>query len=69
MEISHNTSYHLQVYFAKMKLIWKKCYGNVMKMELPGEKRGRPKRRFLDVVKENMGKVGARKMDIENRTV
>ena len=40
----------------------------VMEMELPGKrKRGRPKRRFLDVVKEDMGKVGAREMDIENR--
>ena len=42
----------------------------VMKMELPGKrKRGRPKRRFLDVVKEDMGKVGAGEIDIKNRTV
>ena len=42
----------------------------MMKMELPGKrKRGRPKRRFLDVVKEDMGKVGAREKDIENRTL
>ena len=27
------------------------------------------KRRFLDVVKEDMGEVGARKKDIENRTL
>ena len=41
----------------------------VMKMELPGRwKRGRLKRRFLDGVKEDMEKVGARE-DIENRTL
>ena len=41
-----------------------------MGMELPGKrKRGRPKRRFLDVMKEDMGKVGAREKDIENRTL
>ena len=32
-------------------------------------KSGRPKRRFLDVVKEDMGKVGSREKDIENRTL
>ena len=38
-----------------------------MEMELPGKrKRGRQKRRFLDVVKEDMGKVGAREKDIKN---
>ena len=37
---------------------------------LPGKrKRGRPKRRFLDVVKEDMGKVGVKEMGIENRMV
>ena len=37
----------------------------VMEMELPGKrKRGRPKRRFLDVVKED-----TREKDIENRTL
>ena len=42
----------------------------MIEMELPGKrKRGRPKRRFLDVMKEDMGKVGARDMDVENRTV
>ena len=42
----------------------------VMEMELPGKrKRGRPKRRFLNVVKEDMGKVDAREKDVENRTV
>ena len=41
----------------------KKDHGN-----LPGKrKRGRPKRRFLDVVKEDMEKVGAKEMDIEDR--
>ena len=42
----------------------------VMEMELSGKrKRGRPKRRFLDVVKEDRGEVGAREKDIENRTL
>ena len=42
----------------------------MMKMELPGKrKRGRPKSRFLDVVKEDMGKVGAKETDVEDRTV
>ena len=40
----------------------------VMEMELPGKrKRGRPKRRFLDVVKKDMGKVGARAKDIQKQ--
>ena len=40
----------------------------VMEMVLPGKrKRGRTKRRFQDVVKEDMGEVGARENDIENR--
>ena len=40
----------------------------MMKMELPGKrKRGRPKRRFLDVVKEDMEEVGAKETDIEDR--
>ena len=39
-------------------------------MELLGKrKRGRPKRRFLDVVKEDMGEVGVKETDIKNRTV
>ena len=38
----------------------------IMEMELLGKRRGRPKR-FLDVVKEDMGKVGAKEMDIEDR--
>ena len=40
----------------------------IMEMELPGKrKRGRPKRRFLDVVKEDMGEVGAKETDVEDR--
>ena len=40
----------------------------MMEMELPRKrKRGRPKRRFLDVVKEDMGKVGAKEKDVEYR--
>ena len=59
------------------KLRW---YGHVMRrdqeyvgrkmieMELPGKRRrGRPKRRFLDVVKEDMGEVGAKETDVEDR--
>ena len=39
-------------------------------MQLPGKrKRGRPKKRFLDVVKEDMGEVGAKGMDVEDRKV
>ena len=42
--------------------------GKMMEMELPGKrKRGRPKRRFLDVVKEDMEEVGAKETDIEDR--
>ena len=40
----------------------------MMKIELPGKrKRGRSKRRFLDVVKEDMGEVGAKETDVEDR--
>ena len=39
----------------------------MMEMELPGKRRGRPKRRFLDVVKEDMKEVGTKEMDIEDR--
>ena len=66
----------------KMKEGRVRCYGHVMRrdqeyvgrkmmeMELPGKrKRGKPKKRFLDLVKEDMGKVGAKEMDVENRTV
>ena len=39
-----------------------------MEMELPGKrKRGKPKKRFLDVVKEDMVKVGAKETDVEDR--
>ena len=38
----------------------------VMEMELPGKrKRGRLKRRFFDVVKEDMREVGVRKKEIK----
>ena len=40
----------------------------MMEMELPGKRRrGRPKRRFLDVVKEDMGEVGVRETVVEDR--
>ena len=40
----------------------------IMEMELPEKrKRGRPKRRFLDVVKEDMREVGAKETDVEDR--
>ena len=40
----------------------------MMEMELPGKrKKGRPKGRFLDVVKEDMEEVGAKETDIEDR--
>ena len=42
----------------------------IMEMDLPGKrKRGKPKRRFLDVVKKDMGEVGAKETDVEDRTV
>ena len=41
----------------------------MMEMELPGKRNsGRPKRRFLDVVKKDIGEVGAKETDVENRT-
>ena len=40
----------------------------MMEMELPGKRRrGRPKRRFLDAVKEDIGEVGVKEMDVEDR--
>ena len=57
-------------------------YGNVMRrdqeyvgrkmmeMGLPGKRRrGRPKRRFLDVVKKDMGEVGAKETDVKDRKI
>ena len=42
----------------------------MMEMELPGKRRrGRPTRRFLDVIKEDMGEVGAKETDVEDRKV
>ena len=42
----------------------------MIEMELPGKrKRGRLKRRFLNLMKEDMGEIGAKEMDVEDRTV
>ena len=42
----------------------------IMEMELPGKRRkGRLKRRFLDVVKEDMEEVGAKETDVEDSKV
>ena len=42
----------------------------MMKMELPGKRKtGKPKRRFVDVVKEDMREVGAKETDVEDRKV
>ena len=45
------------------------CTGRrMLKMELPGKrKRGRSKRRFIDMVREDMQVVGATEEDAENR--
>ena len=41
-----------------------------VEMELPRKrKKGRPKKKFQDVLKKDMGKVGAREKDIGNRTL
>ena len=40
----------------------------MLEMELPGRRqRGRPERRFMDAVKEDMQVVGVRVEDTENR--
>ena len=40
----------------------------MMEMELPGKRRrGRPKSKFVDVVKKDMREVGAKKTDVEDR--
>ena len=42
----------------------------VMETELPGKRtRGRPKRRFLDVVKEHVKDVGTKETHIRNRAL
>ena len=42
----------------------------MMEMELPGKRRrGKPKRIFLDIVKEDMGKVGTKKTDVEDKNI
>ena len=44
--------------------------GRIMGMELPKRrKRGRPRRGFLDLVNGDMGEVGARETDVEDRMV
>ena len=39
----------------------------MLEMELPGRQRGRPKRRYMDALKEDMQVVGVRVEDTENR--
>ena len=64
----------------KMREGWRRWYGHVMRrdqeyvgrkmmeMELLGKrKRGRPKRRFLDVMKEDMGEAGVKETDVKDR--
>ena len=42
----------------------------MMEMELPGKRRrGKPIRRFLDVVKEDMGDIDAKETDVEDRKI
>ena len=42
----------------------------MMEMELlEKRRRGRPKRRFLDLVKEDIGEVGVKEMDVEDRKI
>ena len=42
----------------------------MMVMEVPGKrKKGRPKKRFLDIVKKDIGEVGAKETDVEDRMV
>ena len=66
----------------KMREVRLRWYGHVMRrdqeyvgrraieMELPeNRRRGRPKRRFLDVVKKDMEEVGAKETDVEDRKV
>ena len=41
----------------------------MLRMELPGKrKRGRPKRRFMDVAKEDMAEVEVTEEDVEDRS-
>ena len=41
----------------------------MMEVKLPGRRRERPKKKILDVVKEDMREVGAKETDVENRMV
>ena len=48
--------------------VWRKDDGYIGRREFPGKrKRGRPKVRFMDVVKEDMAEVEVTKEDIEYR--
>ena len=54
-------------------MVWRKDDGYIgrrmLRMELPGKrKRGRPKRRFMDVVKKDMAEVEMMDDDAEDRT-
>ena len=60
--------YHKQRYGHVVRRDQEYVKRKMMEMELPGKRRrGRPKRRFLDVVKEDMEEIGAKEMDIEDR--
>ena len=41
----------------------------MMEIELPRKRRDRPKRRFVDVVKEDMGEFGVKETDVEDRKI
>ena len=41
----------------------------MMEMELRMREKGRPKKRFLDIVKEDMGEVGEKETDVNDRKV
>ena len=42
----------------------------IIEMELPGKRRrGRPKKRFLNILKEDMREVDAKETDVEDRKV
>ena len=51
-----------------MEQLEKSVGWRMLEMELPGRRRrGRPKRRYMDAVKEDMQVVGVRLEDTENR--
>ncbi|KAF7653604.1 hypothetical protein LDENG_00081120, partial [Lucifuga dentata] len=59
----------LQVKVREARLRWFGHIGRrMLRLELPGRRpRGRPKRRFMDVVKEDMKLVGVREEEAEDR--